>query len=105
MARLPATNRPVMRSVTHPPPANLNQTVTQRTVPVSRNPTPFIAIPNFHFAAVFRSFHQCRTMPNWEREKVRKTLMEYMMTRYSVSYTHLRAHETRHDLVCRLLLE
>src|SRR5450756_3088684 len=23
----------------------------------------------------------------------------------SVSYTHLRAHETRHDLVCRLLLE
>src|SRR5659263_598543 len=25
--------------------------------------------------------------------------------RLSVSYTHLRAHETRHDLVCRLLLE
>src|SRR5450756_698481 len=25
--------------------------------------------------------------------------------RDSVSYTHLRAHETRHDLVCRLLLE
>src|SRR5450759_3250445 len=25
--------------------------------------------------------------------------------RGSVSYTHLRAHETRHDLVCRLLLE
>src|SRR5450759_5561053 len=24
---------------------------------------------------------------------------------YTVSYTHLRAHETRHDLVCRLLLE
>ena len=23
----------------------------------------------------------------------------------SVSYTHLRAHETREDLVCRLLLE
>src|SRR5665648_1208038 len=23
----------------------------------------------------------------------------------SLSYTHLRAHETRHDLVCRLLLE
>src|SRR5450759_4863055 len=23
----------------------------------------------------------------------------------SVSYTHLRAHETRHDLVCRLLLD
>src|SRR5665648_252884 len=25
-------------------------------------------------------------------------------TSRSVSYTHLRAHETRHDLVCRLLL-
>src|SRR5450756_665793 len=28
-------------------------------------------------------------------------VMEYV----PVSYTHLRAHETRHDLVCRLLLE
>ena len=27
------------------------------------------------------------------------------MTGEPVSYTHLRAHETRHDLVCRLLLE
>src|SRR5665648_40568 len=26
-------------------------------------------------------------------------------TMQTVSYTHLRAHETRHDLVCRLLLE
>ena len=26
-------------------------------------------------------------------------------TSMSVSYTHLRAHETREDLVCRLLLE
>src|SRR5450756_2874046 len=26
-------------------------------------------------------------------------------TMIPVSYTHLRAHETRHDLVCRLLLE
>src|SRR5450756_2699239 len=27
------------------------------------------------------------------------------LTVATVSYTHLRAHETRHDLVCRLLLE
>ena len=27
------------------------------------------------------------------------------LSRQAVSYTHLRAHETRHDLVCRLLLE
>src|SRR5665648_1214719 len=29
----------------------------------------------------------------------------YRLTTKAVSYTHLRAHETRHDLVCRLLLE
>ena len=37
-----------------------------------------------------------------------KILYEYVEKGYSafpVSYTHLRAHETRHDLVCRLLLE
>src|SRR5659263_510642 len=28
-------------------------------------------------------------------------MMPYV-TAFSVSYTHLRAHETRHDLVCRL---
>ena len=30
---------------------------------------------------------------------------EEIMTMYPVSYTHLRAHETEADLVCRLLLE
>ena len=29
----------------------------------------------------------------------------YLSGIVAVSYTHLRAHETRHDLVCRLLLE
>src|SRR5450756_110773 len=29
----------------------------------------------------------------------------WMVINIPVSYTHLRAHETRHDLVCRLLLE
>src|SRR5450756_2925080 len=29
----------------------------------------------------------------------------YVTLKSAVSYTHLRAHETRHDLVCRLLLE
>src|SRR5450756_414791 len=32
-------------------------------------------------------------------------LLEQTLSQVSVSYTHLRAHETRHDLVCRLLLE
>src|SRR5659263_331354 len=35
----------------------------------------------------------------WEGE------MGEVKTYTSVSYTNLRAHETRHDLVCRLLLE
>ena len=30
---------------------------------------------------------------------------EIYISKSAVSYTHLRAHETRHDLVCRLLLE
>src|SRR5450759_4568963 len=32
-----------------------------------------------------------------------KTPKEKMLVTTPVSYTHLRAHETRHDLVCRLL--
>ena len=32
-------------------------------------------------------------------------LLEILDTEKPVSYTHLRAHETREDLVCRLLLE
>src|SRR5665648_1213130 len=31
--------------------------------------------------------------------------IERQLEYITVSYTHLRAHETRHDLVCRLLLE
>ena len=31
--------------------------------------------------------------------------VNYLNSYNAVSYTHLRAHETRHDLVCRLLLE
>src|SRR5450756_1466063 len=34
-----------------------------------------------------------------------KNLSIYANALQPVSYTHLRAHETRHDLVCRLLLE
>src|SRR5450756_1968289 len=33
------------------------------------------------------------------------TLTKGTVKQKAVSYTHLRAHETRHDLVCRLLLE
>src|SRR5450756_2728261 len=36
------------------------------------------------------------------RRRMGMVFQDYMLP---VSYTHLRAHETRHDLVCRLLLE
>src|SRR5659263_352860 len=40
------------------------------------------------------------------RSRVRPPTVTPMARRVGpVSYTHLRAHETRHDLVCRLLLE
>src|SRR5450756_3198373 len=44
------------------------------------------------------------------REHSKQTRQEHIVrdqvvTSSTVSYTHLRAHETRHDLVCRLLLE
>src|SRR5450756_338768 len=38
-------------------------------------------------------------------QAVMATELENLLISYAVSYTHLRAHETRHDLVCRLLLE
>src|SRR5450756_3172204 len=40
-----------------------------------------------------------------ELKDEKATIAELQMQVESVSYTHLRAHETRHDLVCRLLLE
>src|SRR5450756_3193701 len=45
------------------------------------------------------SLHQSRRIG----QKVKPGL--YGEEHQAVSYTHLRAHETRHDLVCRLLLE
>eukprot|EP00825_Cyclidium_porcatum_P015109 TRINITY_DN18374_c0_g1_i1.p1 TRINITY_DN18374_c0_g1~~TRINITY_DN18374_c0_g1_i1.p1 ORF type:complete len:136 (-),score=29.82 TRINITY_DN18374_c0_g1_i1:17-424(-) len=41
---------------------------------------------------------------NEQREK-RELQQHIRIMVQPVSYTHLRAHETRHDLVCRLLLE
>src|SRR5450756_2855182 len=50
-----------------------------------------------------------RVIFRWEHEKVLEDMRERVKNNpdsvKTVSYTHLRAHETRHDLVCRLLLE
>ena len=40
----------------------------------------------------------------WTKEEFKKIGVNYLYLR-AVSYTHLRAHETVLDLVCRLLLE
>src|SRR5450756_2963201 len=43
------------------------------------------------------------TVPYWDFLTINES--KWKQSVITVSYTHLRAHETRHDLVCRLLLE
>src|SRR5450759_2119166 len=50
----------------------------------------------FDTADVYGDGHSERVIARFRKER-REPI--------AVSYTHLRAHETRHDLVCRLLLE
>src|SRR5450756_3141619 len=45
-----------------------------------------------------------KTMSNYGIVEMRRE-KNHVRPIVTVSYTHLRAHETRHDLVCRLLLE
>src|SRR5450756_1658751 len=47
--------------------------------------------------------HNLETVPRLY--KLARPGADYAHSLKPVSYTHLRAHETRHDLVCRLLLE
>ena len=42
---------------------------------------------------------------SWQKEQCNNARDSHGNHAEPVSYTHLRAHETRHDLVCRLLLE
>src|SRR5450756_2944967 len=48
-------------------------------------------------------FHRAEDKP--ARRELEIILNSMSTSQTSVSYTHLRAHETRHDIVCRLLLE
>src|SRR5450756_1193744 len=60
-----------------------------------------IALPEWsdHLAAhIAAGCHCWERNFDWEQTCCRAEMC-------AVSYTHLRAHETRHDLVCRLLLE
>ena len=49
------------------------------------------------------NFHNklCMTLDSFEKENVKMKKVSFK----TVSYTHLRAHETGRNLVCRLLLE
>src|SRR5665213_784856 len=55
-------------------------------------------------AALFRSFIP-RSMNSFATARSSSSTMLYRRSIESVSYTHLRAHETGRNLVCRLLLE
>src|SRR5450756_3078502 len=46
-----------------------------------------------------------RASPKASNPGPRLAVLAGTLTVTPVSYTHLRAHETRHDIVCRLLLE
>src|SRR5450756_1817793 len=50
-------------------------------------------------------YHLLNTIDNVVVERVFAPFHDLEAWLRAVSYTHLRAHETRHDLVCRLLLE
>ena len=76
MARATSTSNPVTTSVTQPPSLNLMTLSEIRMKKQMTKPMPLIEIFFFHACKVERCCHQWRTMPNWERVKVMKTLME-----------------------------
>src|SRR5450759_4821443 len=54
---------------------------------------------------VFRDVHELPKIAEGDLGLDHPELCQVSRRIGTVSYTHLRAHETRHDLVCRLLLE
>src|SRR5450759_5794784 len=65
----------------------------------------FVTGPSWHPAFGHTMARIARRLRDEEGEKKISAKGEEGLPSGSVSYTHLRAHETRHDLVCRLLLE
>ena len=52
---------------------------------------------------IIENYPNLTPTPNQNTKDHKDTVPEYSI--YAVSYTHLRAHETGRNLVCRLLLE
>src|SRR5450756_2357917 len=72
----------------------------------------FIALSEFHDGderrpSDIRFREAVVESPEYSRLSSESRMLESRLEKlaFPVSYTHLRAHETRHDLVCRLLLE
>ena len=55
--------------------------------------------------AVFSTIGICPILTEGSSSNIPKIVVPLSKNLYPVSYTHLRAHETVLDLVCRLLLE
>src|SRR5665648_621798 len=76
------------------------------------NVDPKRLLPNLAEKPAFLSYPKEQTDTNQESEQVayfagclNNLVFPEVAGATPVSYTHLRAHETRHDIVCRLLLE
>src|SRR5450756_2838738 len=71
-----------------------------------RRPSAWLrAAPSSGAAPSIRQSSARRSSPSTRRTTVTVLPAFASVSLTTVSYTHLRAHETRHDLVCRLLLE
>src|SRR5450756_2399254 len=69
---------------------------------------PFLAFLGHNAVYILTGFLCLCWLKHAEDEEEPSSVQKHAREGYNlaaVSYTHLRAHETRHDLVCRLLLE
>src|SRR5665648_1109939 len=82
----------------------IEYTTFGRTRPLHTNAVIFAFIGNAMFAGIYYSLQRIlkARLFNDVLSKIHFWGWQFIIP---VSYTHLRAHETRHDLVCRLLLE
>ena len=71
----------VMTKVSQPPRANFSIEVMIEDRQADDEPDQMDRQVRFHFGSFARFRMKKRDMPSWDRENVRKTLIEYMTTR------------------------
>ena len=69
------------------------------------NPGFQITNPGFHLPSLRSAWDLVYLVQNRDFREILRNLIGRLEDWEPVSYTHLRAHETRGNLVCRLLLE